>query len=79
MTDITFNKNNTYIFRNGDDYIVQLINDSPIGLSHHEWVEHFIKHAIFRETRRRQGGRGKIDIFVVERFIRQAEMLEAAE
>ena len=77
-SDITFNKNNTYIFRNGDDYIVQLVNDSVIGLSPKEWVEHFMRHALYVETKRRQGGKGDIDIYVVEKIIKRDEMLAMA-
>jgi hypothetical protein len=77
-SDITFNKKNTYIFRNGDDYIVQLVNDSPIGLSPKEWVEHFMRHALYAETKRRQGGKGNIDIYVVEKIIKRDEMLAMA-
>ena len=78
LVDTTFNKKNTYIFRNGDDYIVQLVNDSPIGLSPKECVEHFMRHALYAETKRRQGGKGDIDIYVVEKIIRRDEMLAMA-
>ena len=74
MTNITFNKNNTYIFRDGDDYIVQLVNDSPIGLMPAEWVEHFMRHPLYAETKRRQGGKGSIHIYVVVKIISQSEM-----
>ena len=42
----TFNKNNTYAFELDGCYIVQLINDNPIGLSDDEWIEHFMKSSI---------------------------------
>jgi hypothetical protein len=78
MINTTFNKSNTYIFRNGDDYIVQLINDNPIGLSPMEWVEHFKQHPIYAETKRRQGGKGEMDIYVVEKIMKRDEMLAMA-
>jgi|DEB0MinimDraft_4_1074332.scaffolds.fasta_scaffold29005_4 hypothetical protein len=70
LVDTTFNSTNTYIYRDGDDYIVQLVNDCPNGLSPTEWVDNFIKHPLYAETKRRKGSKGNIEIFVVEKIIK---------
>lgn len=70
LVDTTFNSTNTYIYRDRDDYIVQLVNDCPIGLSPTELVENFIRHPLYAETKRRKGTKGNIEIFVVEKIIK---------
>tara|TARA_R110000744_G_scaffold371802_1_gene483039 strand:- start:259 stop:501 length:243 start_codon:yes stop_codon:yes gene_type:complete len=75
MKDITYNNNNTYIFRDGDDYIVQLLNDNLFGASPTEWVENFIRHPLYAETKRRKGSKGNIEIFVVKKIMKQSELM----
>lgn len=70
LVDTTFNSTNTYIYRDRDDYIVQLVNDCPIGLSPTELVNNFIRHPLYAETKRRKGTKGNIEIFVVEKIIK---------
>ncbi len=70
LVDTTFNGTNTYIYRDGDDYIVQLVNDCPVGLSPTELVNNFIRHPLYAETKRRKGTKGNIEIFVVEKIIK---------